>query len=131
MNHEKALPLILRVICRLERRILPPLTAWCRRWQYGCVVQEDEYIEIAGVGGEQKVTGNVEEGRFSAVVGVESGLKTFKEVVIIIEMGFELACNGAFDELGQEWKFRDRSVICSVRVKSRFFKYGVDGGEPE
>lgn len=86
-----------------------------------CEVQEDEYIEVAGVGGEQKVVGNAEEGCFSAVVGMESGFKSFKEV-IISEVGFELACNGVFDELGQEWKVRDRSIISrSVRVKSRFF----------
>lgn len=65
------------------------------------------------------------------MVGVESGLETFKEV-IISEVGFELACNGAFDELLQEWKFRDRSVISrSVQVKSRFLRVVPDGGELE
>lgn len=55
----------------------------------------------------------MEKGHFSTVVGVESGLETFKEV-IIREVGFELA--------EQKWKVRDRSVIGrSVRIESKVF----------
>ena len=48
----------------------------------GCSeVQEDEDGEVAGVCGEEDVIGDFQEGCFCAVLGTETGLKRFKQVI--------------------------------------------------
>lgn len=65
----------------------------------------------------------MEEGHFSTVVGAESGLETFKEVIISAVV-FELN--------EQKWKARDRSVIGRLQcLGRRFFKNAGEGGELE
>ena len=44
-------------------------------------VQEDEDGEVAGVCGEEDVVGDFQESCFSAVLGTETGLKWFEQVI--------------------------------------------------
>ena len=61
----------------------------------GAEVEKDENVEVTGVGGEEKVVGDFEECSFRTVVGAESGLECFIQV-IGREVMFELSGYSAF-----------------------------------
>lgn len=57
------------------------------------ILKED--AEVTGIGGEEQVTGNFEESCSSAMMGTETGLERFSEV-IVRKVNFE----GEWDVVG-------------------------------
>ena len=59
----------------------------------------------------------------------EAGLKCFIEV-IGVKVGFQLGGDSSFQDFGNEGEIGDGPVVVrGVRVKSRFFENGGDGGQ--
>lgn len=58
-------------------------------------VQENLVASAAGVCAKEKVIANLEQGRLSALFGMETVLENFKEAVGV-KLGLKLIGNGAF-----------------------------------
>ena len=89
-------------------------------------VQEDEDADMAGVGGDEQIICDFDEGGFCAMVDSEAGLKGFVELMVGHVL-VELCGNCSFHDFAEERKVGDRTVIIEViRVQSWFFEYRSD-----